>query len=154
MPRFLRLLAVAVPLILGACGSDNATAPEPPSIEGTTFAASLGVDLAAMTKTASGLYLRDLTVGTDTAVAAAGRTVTVSYVGAFPDGTQFDDGAFSFPLGAGKVIAGFDEGVTGMRVGGKRQLVIPPALAYGSQGYRGIPPNAILVFTVEVAGVQ
>jgi peptidylprolyl isomerase len=155
MPRLLRrLLAVALPLALAACGSDAPTAPKPPLIEETTFAATLGVDLAAMTKTASGLYLRDLTVGTDTTVARPGRQATVSYAGSLTDGTKFDEGVFSFTLGANAVIAGFDEGVTGMHVGGKRQLVIPPALGYGARGQGPIPPNAILVFTVEVVGVK
>jgi peptidylprolyl isomerase len=154
MPRFLRrALALALPLALAAC-SDSPTAPRVPLIEETTFAPALGVDLAAMTKTASGLYLRDLTVGTDTTVARPGKAATVSYAGAFPDGRQFDAGSFSFTLGAHQVIGGFDEGVTGMHVGGRRQLVIPPALGYGAQGYGSIPPNAILVFTVEVTAVQ
>jgi len=128
------------------------------SIEATQFAPDLKVDLSAMTKTASGLYYRDLEPGSGTTV-AAGQTVAMRYVGALPDGKQFDaagptDAPFVFHPGAGEVISGWDEGVVGMKVGGKRQLLIPPALGYGSAGVGPIPPNAILVFTVEVVSVQ
>ncbi len=136
------------------------TKSDPPTntIEATQFAADLKVDLSAATKTASGLYYRDLEPGNGAAV-AAGRTVAMRYVGALPDGKQFDaagpnDAPFVFHPGAGEVINGWDEGVIGMKVGGKRQLVIPPALGYGARGSGPIPPNAILVFTVEVVSVQ
>jgi len=106
----------------------------------------------------------DLRVGTG-AEAAAGRTVTMNYTGwlyaaAQPEqkGQQFDTsigrGPFSFTLGAGRVIQGWERGVPGMRVGGLRRLVIPPDMAYGSQGAPGIPPNATLVFDVELLTVQ
>ncbi len=111
------------------------------------------------------LQVVDLRVGTG-ATAANGSTVSVDYTGwlydaSAPDnkGTQFDTsvgrGPFSFPLGAGRVIAGWDQGVAGMRVGGIRRLTIPPSLAYGSQGAgSAIPPNATLVFDVELLDVQ
>jgi len=103
----------------------------------------------------------DLRVGTGTA-ASNGRTLTVAYTGwlfdpARPDqkGTQFDSGtAFSFTLGAGRVIRGWDQGVLGMQVGGLRRLTIPPELAYGSTGSGPIPPNASLVFDIELLSVQ
>jgi FKBP-type peptidyl-prolyl cis-trans isomerase len=142
------LLALA--LALAACGGGSTPAP---TIEQTTFASSLGVNLAASTKTADGLYYRDLTTGGG-ALVQAGQTVTVQYSGAFPTGATFDSGTFPFLLGAGQVIRGFDEGVSGMKVGGSRQLIIPPALGYGSAGNGSIPPNAILVFAVQVQSAQ
>lgn len=99
------------------------------------------------TTSPSGLKYADLAVG-DGATATAGRTVTVHYTGWLTDGSMFDSSLsrgepFEFPLGAGRVIRGWDEGVAGMREGGKRQLVIPAALAYGSRGAGGvIPPGA------------
>lgn len=110
---------------------------------------------AAVT-TASGLQIQDTLVGTGT-VASAGQTVTVHYTGRLTSGQVFDSslGAgrtpFEFRLGAGQVIAGWDEGVAGMRIGGKRTLTIPPKLAYGDRGAGGaIPPGATLVFDVEL----
>lgn len=104
----------------------------------------------------------DLVVGTG-ATATSGRTVTVSYTGWLYDasksdfkGTQFDSSAnFTFVLGAGRVIAGWDQGVVGMRVGGQRRLIIPPSLAYGSQSpSSAIPPNSTLVFDITLLNVN
>ena len=108
--------------------------------------------------TASGLKITELSVG-DGAEASAGQTVVVHYRGTLENGKQFDASydrvtPFSFPLGAGRVIKGWDEGVVGMKVGGKRKLVIPPDLAYGSRGAGGvIPPNATLTFEVELLDI-
>ena len=105
--------------------------------------------------TDSGLKYEDLTTG-DGEAAAAGNTVRVHYTGWLTDGTKFDSSLdrndpFSFPLGGGRVIRGWDEGVQGMRIGGKRKLTIPPQLGYGAAGAGGvIPPNATLVFEVEL----
>jgi len=105
------------------------------------------------------LKIADLTVGTGTE-AKIGDTVTVNYVGTLDDGTKFDSSydrkqPFSFLLGAGQVIKGWDMGVLGMKVGGKRELTIPPDLGYGSQGAGSvIPPNATLHFTVELLSVS
>ena len=124
-----------------------------------TFAPSLGVDLKSMTTTPSGLAYKDEKVGNGP-VAQAGQMASVHYTGWLPDGTKFDSSRdrnepFQFPLGAGRVIKGWDEGVVGMHVGGRRQLVIPPSLAYGDRGAGGvIPPNATLVFDVELLGVK
>jgi len=110
------------------------------------------------TTTPSGLIIDELVVGAG-AAAAAGQQVTVHYTGWLTNGTKFDSSKdrgdpFIFPLGAGRVIKGWDEGVQGMKIGGKRKLTIPPALGYGTRGAGGvIPPNATLVFEVELLGV-
>ena len=110
-------------------------------------------------KSASGLELQEVQVGTG-AEARAGMTVDVHYTGWLLDGTKFDSSvdrgkSFSFHLGAGEVIRGWDEGVAGMKVGGKRKLRIPPELGYGARGAGGvIPGNATLVFDVELLGVR
>lgn len=147
-PLFLGLAIFVAPV---ACG-DDATGPlDPTELE---FAASLGVDLTQMIKTASGLYYQDLVVG-DGAVAQAGDQVTVHYTGWLHDGTEFDSSVggdpATFPLGG--VIAGWQEGVPGMKVGGKRKLVVPPNLAYGKKGRGSIPGNATLVFDIELIGI-
>jgi len=105
------------------------------------------------------LKVEDLVVGKG-AVAKSGNTVTVHYTGWLTDGTKFDSSVdsgqpFEFPLGQGQVIQGWDQGVAGMKVGGKRKLTIPPSLGYGEQGAGGvIPPNATLVFEVELLAVK
>jgi FKBP-type peptidyl-prolyl cis-trans isomerase FkpA len=110
------------------------------------------------TTTSTGLAIEDLTVGTGD-LASAGQKVTVHYTGWLTDGTKFDSSKdrndpFVFGLGKRQVIAGWDEGVQGMRVGGVRKLTVPPALGYGARGAGGvIPPNATLVFEVELLGV-
>ena len=128
----------------------------PVTIATATYAPSLQVDLAASTSLPSGLYYRDLEVGSGPP-AEAGQTVGVYYAGSLIDGRPFDatrGSPYTFRLGVGKVIPGWDQGVAGMKVGGKRQLIIPPELGYGAQGIGPIPPNAILVFTVELVGIQ
>jgi FKBP-type peptidyl-prolyl cis-trans isomerase len=110
-------------------------------------------------KTPSGLEYVDLIVGTG-AQPAAGQTVSVHYTGWLTDGRKFDSSVdrgqpLVFPVGRGRVIKGWDEGVGSMKVGGKRKLTIPPHLGYGASGAGGvIPPNATLVFEVELLGVQ
>ena len=109
--------------------------------------------------TDSGLKYEDLAEG-EGPVAAAGQKVSVHYTGWLTDGRKFDSSLdrnepFSFPLGSGMVIRGWDEGVAGMKVGGRRRLTIPPQLGYGSRGAGGvIPPNATLVFEVELLGID
>ena len=105
------------------------------------------------------LICEDITVGEGNE-AAAGNTVVVHYTGWLTDGSKFDSSVdrndpFSFRLGAGMVIRGWDEGVAGMKVGGKRKLTIPPEMGYGAHGAGGvIPPNATLVFEVELLDVK
>jgi FKBP-type peptidyl-prolyl cis-trans isomerase FkpA len=114
-------------------------------------------------KTPSGLVIEELVVGGGHA-AAAGQKVSVHYTGWLMEGgnagKKFDSSKdrgepFAFPLGRGHVIKGWDEGVAGMKVGGKRKLTIPPALGYGARGAGGvIPPNATLIFEVELLGIN
>ncbi len=107
----------------------------------------------------SGLEIEDQIVG-EGEEAVAGQTVEVHYTGWLTDGTKFDsshdrDQTFSFKLGGGQVIAGWDQGVAGMKIGGARKLTIPADLGYGERGAGGvIPPNATLVFKVELIGLS
>jgi FKBP-type peptidyl-prolyl cis-trans isomerase FkpA len=111
------------------------------------------------TTTASGLVIEEMVLG-EGAEAQAGQMVSVHYTGWLTNGIKFDSSVdrnepFDFPLGRGHVIKGWDEGVAGMKVGGKRKLTIPPELGYGARGAGGvIPPNATLVFDVELLGVR
>ena len=155
----MRLLSSAVVCLmtvaLSGCGGSVTDVPD---IATTTFAPALGIDLANMTHTASGLYYKDVIVGAGLAV-ATGQHVSIHYVGNLANGTQFDANGpaatpFTFQLGAGQVIQGFDQGVAGMHVGGKRQVVIPPGLGYGAQTVGPIPANSVLVFTIEVVSAQ
>ncbi len=104
------------------------------------------------------LEITDIKVG-DGAEAVAGKKISVHYTGTLTNGTKFDSSVdrgtpFEFTLGAGQVIKGWDQGFAGMKVGGERKLVIPPALGYGSQSVGTIPPNSTLIFNVQLLGVQ
>ncbi len=118
-----------------------------------------GTSMAAKTQDVKELKKEDLKVGTG-AEAVPGKTVSVHYTGWLTNGTKFDSSLdrkqpFEFRLGAGEVIPGWDEGVKGMKVGGKRKLTIPSAMGYGASGAPPvIPPNATLVFDVELLGVK
>jgi FKBP-type peptidyl-prolyl cis-trans isomerase len=149
-------------LILGACGSNTPTPtliPIPTTAPTLSTGANPGAGGGNEITTASGLKYIDNKVG-DGAVAVAGRTVVVHYTGYLKDGTKFDSSVdrgqpFNFPLGGGRVIKGWDEGVAGMKVGGKRRLIIPSNLGYGPNGYPPvIPPNAELTFDVELLEVR
>jgi len=113
----------------------------------------------SQTTTSSGLIYEEISIGAGDA-ATAGQTVSVHYTGWLTDGKKFDSSKdrndpFEFPLGAGYVIRGWDEGVQGMQVGGVRKLTIPPELGYGARGAGGlIPPNATLVFEVELLKIS
>lgn len=151
----LRSLSLFSLVLLLGCGDDSPGSSGDPTK--VSYAQELNVDLAAMERFESGLYVQDLEVGAGTE-ATNGRSATVHYTGWLPDGTKFDSSwsrgvPFSFTLGRGTVIAGWDQGVVGMKVGGKRKLVIPSALAYGAQGRGSIPPNSVLVFDVELVSV-
>ena len=147
--RLRPFLLALLPVTFAACLGDQITTTVTPAvpIESTTFAASLGVNLASSTKTPSGLYYRDIRVGTGATI-VAGQKLSVKYSGALANGSVFDAGTFAFTI-PGQVIQGWNEGLLGMNVGGSRQLIIPPSLGYGAAGSGSIPPNAVLVFTVE-----
>ncbi|HEV7992008.1 MAG TPA: FKBP-type peptidyl-prolyl cis-trans isomerase [Gemmatimonadaceae bacterium] len=154
--RLSRALSLLAPLAFAAClsGTDPVTFQNIP-IESTTFSSNLNVNLAASTKLPSGMYYRDIIVGTGKTV-ATGDSIAVYYQGAFTNGQLFDQRlspspAFEFKLGANRVIPGWDEGLVGTKVGGVRQLIIPPSLAYGSSGSGPIPPYAVLVFNVTIS---
>lgn len=161
--RPLRTLAVLpLALTLAACG-DDASGPEEVVFQDPaeiSYASSLGVDLSAMELQASGLYIRDLQEG-EGEPTVAGDVMVVHYSGWINDGTLFDSShnpgrePFSLVAGSGGVIAGWQEGLIGMRVGGLRQLVIPPQLAYGAQSPSPlIPAGSVLIFEVELVEVN
>lgn len=139
------------------------TAPKPatktaPTKKSATTATKPAAPAAAYVTTASGLKYRDIVVGKG-AEAKTGDRVACNYTGRFTNGKVFDSsmgrGPYEFTLGRGEVIKGWDEGVTGMHVGGKRRLIVPPNLAYGSQGMGGvIPPNSTLTFVVELVKIK
>ena len=153
LTRSALLLAIA-----GSAACLDTGAPEERSIEETTFASSLGVDLAASTKTPNGAYYRDIVPGTGTS-SVTGQKLGVRYTGWLSDGTEFDSNLTKpdplvFQLGSQDVIPGFDEAMLGARLGSRRQLIVPPSLGYGPFPFGSIPGNSVLVFNVEVLSVQ
>ncbi len=155
--RTLSRLAFVLTLA-GAAACAGGSALPAPSPERLPFADKLDVDFAKMTKSKSGLYTRDLVEGTG-ALVESGQTVNVRYTGWLNNGTEIDkvDASakpVSFKLGRRQVIIGWDEGLVGMRVGGKRQLVVPPELGYGPDRKGNIPGDATLVFVVEMISAK
>jgi len=133
-----RWLSVLILLALAGCGGGGDGGPTTPTGGGT-------------------LVVEDLVVGTG-ATAAVGDTVSVHYVGTLTNGTKFDSSydrgqPFPFQIGAGRVIAGWEQGVPGMKVGGKRRLTIPPSLGYGNQANGSIPPNSTLIFDIDLLSI-
>jgi FKBP-type peptidyl-prolyl cis-trans isomerase FkpA len=151
--------ATALSFLLGlATACSDSTDPGTPSNPATdTYAQSLGVNLSQMTRISDALYIQDLVPGGGT-LATTGKAVQVTYTGWLPNGTQFESNVgkatYGFTLGAHEVIEGWDLGLIGMKVGGKRRLVIGSALGYGSRGNGPIPPNSTLVFDVQLVSAQ
>ncbi|MDR0787244.1 MAG: FKBP-type peptidyl-prolyl cis-trans isomerase [Gemmatimonadota bacterium] len=160
MRIFPRLAVLATLFVITACSD-----PLAPKIKDATFAPELGIDLSRFERRASGLYIQELVEGTGPD-AGGFSTVKAWYTGWLVNGVQFDtrvclpdddgectaDPAVFSPSGA--VIAGFAEGIRGMRAGGKRLLIIPPSLGYGNRSQGSIPRNSILVFEIEVVSVN
>ena len=158
--RSFRLLAFLSPLAFTACLSGTETQPRQGTpIDCETLATGLTAAEPSLTTTASGLKYRDQTVGTGT-TASTGTTVRIHYSGCLTSGVKFDENTdvdlpLQFVVGDTQIIDGFNEGMVGMQVGGRRQLVIPPELGYGATGNgTAIPPNATLVFTIDLLAAQ
>ena len=165
MRLFRSFSALAALTVVAACDlSTEPDLPAPIDPASDTYATALGVDIASMTKTASGLYFKDKAVGTGTVVAATNDSVRVNYTLWLTNGTKVDSSKdpggtpFEFRIGDTRFIRGFSEGVVGMKPGGVRQLVIPTALAWGQGGSPVDPtnptaprvqPNANVVFEIE-----
>lgn len=154
--RRLALIVLAVP-VFAACNGDVLGAGTPSNPANESFATFLGVDIPSFARTESGVYYRDIRVGTGTEEAAVGDQVTITYAGYLKDGTRFDSRSSPVQISLGGQIPGFRDGVTGMRAGGVRKFVIPSALAYDWRGAPDanppIPRNATLVFDVELFAV-
>ncbi|MEO8540871.1 MAG: FKBP-type peptidyl-prolyl cis-trans isomerase [bacterium] len=174
LPRLFLVVALPATVFLASCGGDDddatATPTKPPAATGTTVpektptkpaaasATTGALTLTNPTVTASGLKYEDTVVGTG-ASPKTGQRVTVHYTGTLTNGTKFDSSVdrgqpFTFVIGTGTVIKGWDEGVATMKVGGKRVLYIPAALGYGSRANGPIPANSDLIFQVELLSVQ
>lgn len=134
-------------------GSLNPPLPPPDTIpEMLEYAADLGVNITEMAKLPEGVLWADLSPG-DGQPAGAGDSVEIAVEGWLPDGTRVDSSVVSVRIGTGAVIDGIELALPGMKPGGRRQLVIPPGLGYGSLGREDIPPNAVLVYLVELRNV-
>lgn len=148
-PRLAVVLALVAASVL-ACTDVTAPREDPATV---AFAPSLGINLGTMQRSASGLYTQDLIVGTGRTVEATDSLV-VRYSGWLARGVKFDStgtsSTFAFFLGRGAVIQGWDEGLVGARVGGRRRLVIPPELGYGARSIGTIPAGSVLIFDVDV----
>jgi peptidylprolyl isomerase len=160
--RPFRLLALLTPFAFTACLSGSETQPNQGTpIDCATLATGLTAAEPTLTTTASGLKFRDVTIGTGATV-ATGQQVAIRYSGCLTSGVKFDERndvepPYVFTAGAtpSQAVAGVDEGVIGMKVGGRRQLVIPPELGYGSTGNgTAIPPDATMVFTIDLVATQ
>ena len=153
------LLGIGLTVPLVACGGGGEEASPTPTPSATQVQGGPPAVSGTPTVTASGLQIIDIKVGTG-ASPQTGQTVEVNYTGWLADGTKFDSSldrgqTFSFVIGTGQVIPGWDEGVASMKVGGQRRLIIPPELAYGASGNPPrIPANAQLIFDVELLSIK
>jgi FKBP-type peptidyl-prolyl cis-trans isomerase len=153
------LTAALILTTIGGClGSAEVLTTNPSDPATETFAPSLNVDLSTMTETVAGLYIKDLTEGTGDPVVKGDR-IGVIYSGYLTNGSLFDSNVgelqlFYVTIGTGAVIAGWDLGIPGMKLGGKRQLVFSSELGYGGFAQGSIPPNSTLVFTIELRKIN
>jgi FKBP-type peptidyl-prolyl cis-trans isomerase len=159
MHRGISSIAIALLVTTTACASaSSGAAPATRPMESIPFASTLDVNLAKMTRTPAGVYYRDIEVGTGPVIRGK-EDLKVHYTGWLTNGVKFDsntsdDQPLTVPLGRGRAIKGWDDGLVGMRVGGRRQLVIPPELGYGSNRAGVIPPDAVLVFDIRVVSAK
>ena len=164
--NFVQVLGTIGALTLATgCARGGEDTPEPAGGETPAevhmdleFADALGIDLEAMTRLPSGLYYEDIEDGSGLG-ARDGHVLSVYYTGRLTTGERFDANTtgegYSFQLGRRQVILGWEQGIQGMRIGGKRRLVVPPALGYGQRGFPpAIPPSATLVFEVELLDIR
>jgi len=160
--RVLAANALMSALVVAACSKPPAAtttsapqpvAADPEDIAHTAFDPSLGIHLDSMVRRPSGLYVQDLVTGSGP-VAVTGRSVVVRYTGWLPSGKRFDGSEITVTLGSNKTIRGWEEGLLGIRVGGKRRLVVPPHLGYGAKAAGDmIPPNSVLIFEMEAVSI-
>ena len=148
------LASIGALLLLGACAGGAPAGPLPPTDPAQIeFAPELGIDLADFELTPSGLYVQELNVGTGPTARRTSR-VWIYYIGWLPDGTVFDGQLEGDPfhgrLGGSEMIRGWNEGIRGMRVGGRRRLVVRPGLGYGTRGRGKVPPGATLIFELQL----
>lgn len=160
MRAFATAVSVLGVLLVGGCTGEDSPRDALPAQNQVAehYADELGVELDSMTMRPTGLHLQELEEG-DGARADSGDVVTVHYTGWLPNGEQFDssrerDEPLEVAIGYGQVIQGWDHGVVGMHEGGRRLLVVPPALAYGTDRRGPIPANSTLVFDVELMEVE
>ncbi|MFM7426940.1 MAG: FKBP-type peptidyl-prolyl cis-trans isomerase [Elainella sp.] len=144
--------------LTGIAGSNYFLRVSPAAGQETTYRLDYAFTPDSPTQLPSGLEYIDITPGSGP-TPTSGQTVTVQYTGILTNGFKFDSSRdrnqpFSFQIGQGQVIKGWDEGLSTMAVGARRQLIIPAALAYGAQGTGSIPPNATLIFDVEMLGIR
>jgi FKBP-type peptidyl-prolyl cis-trans isomerase len=150
-----RLFLLLATITLAGCGLEStgpANNPTDPATE--TFASSLGIDLSTMTETSSGDYYKDLTVGTGNVI-NGDAIVAFTYSGYLKDGTQFQTGAINLSdnEAVSALILGMQDDLQGMRVGGRRQMVIPSEFGYGNATVTGVPPNSTLIFDVTLTAI-
>jgi FKBP-type peptidyl-prolyl cis-trans isomerase FkpA len=153
----MRILPMILGVALAISACDSPTDPNRfADPERITYAQSLGINLSAMTRTASGMYYQDTQVGTG-ARPQPGDSIRVHYTGWLPDGTRFDTSRGGAPIeyrhGRGRVIPGWEEALATMNVGGMRKVVLPPSLGYGAYRVGPIPPNSTLVFEIELVRI-
>jgi FKBP-type peptidyl-prolyl cis-trans isomerase FkpA len=156
--RWPRAIVLALPLGLafgvGACKAKGAAAAD--VVAEARYAPTLRIDLKSYKKTASGLYMRDLVNGTGDP-ADSGQTVAMKYTGWLRNGTQFvqlQDPPLEFEVASAGALPAWDEALRGMKTGGVRQIIAPPALAYGANAHGPVPPNAILIYLIEVVAIR